>query len=48
MTLTEKERRFFINILKWRRYYRNTEVPGGVNTTWEPWMQSTLDKLLNE
>ena len=46
MRLSEKELKFFRNILVHRSSYRGVECLG--NRSWEPWMEATLQKLTDE
>lgn len=46
MRFTRAELKFLKNTLIAKRAYRNTEIPGGPQyKVWEPWMESTLQRV---
>lgn len=47
MRLTEREMKLFLGYLKQRRMYRPTTIPLGASV-WEPWMDTTIQKLTDE
>jgi len=47
MRLTDREIECFLGHLKAKRLYRNTPIPCGAKV-WEPWMDTTIQKLTDE
>ena len=46
MKFTRTELKFLRNTLIAKSAYKDTEIPGGRKyRVWEPWMQSTLDRV---
>lgn len=45
MKMTKAELKFLRNTLIAKRAYRNAEINLGRYKIWEPWMQSTLDRV---